>query len=177
LEALDKLFEWAYTRDTDFLENFYRYAGVIRVLDFLKTTIMEDDDDDDDDEEEYVVVGGGATTTTTIRMECIEIVVRIIAQVTYAGETNKEIATKIATAVVDCDGIQTLLQAAGDKYTGGGSGSGVIKLEILREIGSSFNNITHHCGELMGKELVLAILDLGMKISPSLIESLMILLH
>jgi hypothetical protein len=160
LEALDKLFEWAYTRDTNFLRNFYRYAGVIRIVDFLKTTIMEDDDDDDD-EEESVVGEGGATTT--IRMECIEIVVRVIAQVTYAGETNKEIATKIARAVVDCDGIQTLLQAAGDKYTtGGGSGSDVIiKLEILREIGSSFNNITHHCGELMGKELALAILDLG----------------
>jgi hypothetical protein len=155
LDALDKLFEWAYTRDTNFLKNFYRYAGVIRVVDFLKTTIMEEDD------EESVIVGGGGGATT-IRMECIEIVVRVIAQATYAGDQNKEIATKMATAVVDCDGIQTLLQAAGDKYTGGGRGGDVIKLEILREIGSSFNNITHHCGELMGKELALAILDLGM---------------
>ncbi|OEU11738.1 hypothetical protein FRACYDRAFT_244861 [Fragilariopsis cylindrus CCMP1102] len=167
LEALDTLFEWAYTRDTNFLTNFYLYGGVIRIVDFLKTTIMEE-----------VVVGGGGgaapTTTTTIRLECIEIVVRVIAQVTYAGETNKEIATKIATAVVDCDGIRILLQAAGDtnKYTtttggGGGSSSGSndvkIKLEILREIGSSFNNITHHCGELLGQELALAVLDLGMK--------------
>ena len=151
LEALDTLFEWAYTRDTTFLTNFYKYGGVIRIVDFLKTTITEDD-----------VVGR--------RLECIEIVVRVIAQVTYAGETNQEIATKIATAVMDCDGIQILLQAAaiaGDdnKYTSssGSSCSDVkIKLEILREIGSSFNNITHHCGELLGQELALAILDLGM---------------
>ncbi|OEU11364.1 hypothetical protein FRACYDRAFT_245776 [Fragilariopsis cylindrus CCMP1102] len=159
LEALDTLFEWAYTRDTIFLTNFYKYGGVIRIVDFLKTTIIMED----------VVVGGGGAAMTS-RLECIEIVVRVIAQVTYAGETNHEIATKIATAVVDCDGIQILLQAAGNnKYTstGGGSSSGSsndvkIKLEILREIGSIFNNITHHCGELLGQELALAILDLGM---------------
>merc|ERR1712183_861128 len=106
---MKKIFKWARTQDSKFLESFYMYAGIVRVFDFL-TAIMNDTNFYD----AYCV---GAT-----RMECIAWAAGVIAAVTYSGtdSSNKDIATKIATAAIDnnCYGLNTLIHPCREYYGG-----------------------------------------------------------
>jgi hypothetical protein len=85
-----------------FLKYVHAYGGVVRVIDFLKTTL---------DDEECI----GA-----IRMECIKKAATAIKRITYAGDDDNDegIVKMIATSVADFKGIETVLLAS-NEYTGG----------------------------------------------------------
>jgi len=88
---------------SNFLKQFDGYGGVLRVLDFLETTMKD-----------WKCIGA-------IRMKCMEQAACVIATVCYPGkdESNREIAKKNILAAVDHGGMQTMLLASDECNTGG----------------------------------------------------------
>jgi hypothetical protein len=122
LRALKNLFKWAFIGDNDFLKSFHTYGGIVKVLDFLKATMND------------------VNCKGSIRMKCIEKAARVIAMVAVVREDamNKDIAAKIATTLLDCDGINTLINAS-EEYTGGDD---IPQLEAMRCVWNALRNLT-----------------------------------
>jgi hypothetical protein len=122
LTALENLYKWAETEDSDFLKYFDIHGGIAKVLDFLNATMND------------------KNCKGQIRMECIEMAARVIAQVIYPGENaiNEDITTKIATTFIDYDGIDTLINAS-EEYTGG---KDVPQLKSVDSVWNAFRNLT-----------------------------------
>jgi hypothetical protein len=141
LRALNNLNTWALTNDSDFFKSFHTYGGIVRVLDFLKATMND------------------VNCKGSIRMECIESAADVISQVTF----NNEIAAKIITTLLDCDGIDTLINAS-DEYIGGYD---LPRLQVVNAVWCAFRYITHHIlknDSLISQEQAIAIFDTGIDI-------------
>lgn len=140
LLALEKMIGWAVTEDSNVLKYFHMYAGVIKVLDFLKTTL--------DDE----------TCVGSIRWKCIDMAASVICNVCYFGadNSNEDIATEILISAVKYGAIQTLL-AANEEYTGGND------TFELKAVGSIWNTLENICNEEaeIEKDQATSIFDLG----------------
>jgi hypothetical protein len=113
---------WACTYDLDSLKWFDIHGGVAKVLDFLKETTKD------------------MNCVGAIRMDCIACSTRVIWQVTCLGEngSNKDVATKIPATLMDCDGINTLIDAS-EEYT---EGEDVPQLTAVNFIWRALRNIT-----------------------------------
>mmetsp|Transcript_58368 Transcript_58368/g.67295 ORF Transcript_58368/g.67295 Transcript_58368/m.67295 type:complete len:498 (-) Transcript_58368:318-1811(-) len=134
LRALDKLFQWSYTKDSTYLNCFDRYSGIIRVFDFLKESITKKKEED----------GSALPLPNRMMMllECIEKASSVIQSVCFVGVdgVNTDIATKIATsAILDCDGIQTLILAS-EECTN--NPRGAYQFKALNTIWAAVRNIT-----------------------------------
>ncbi|OEU08671.1 hypothetical protein FRACYDRAFT_249572 [Fragilariopsis cylindrus CCMP1102] len=150
LRALDNLYTWASKGDNDSLKSFHIYGGIVKVLDFLKATMND------------------VNCKGSIRMECIEKAARVISTVTHTGENdeNKNIATKNATTLLDCDGIDTLINAS-EEYTGGDD---IPQLKAMRSVWNAFRNLTCILTKdlLMIQDTALTIFDTGIGIMSQL---------
>jgi hypothetical protein len=143
LRTLERLSKWAFTHDSDFLKSFHRYSGVVKVLDFLKKTMKD------------------GNCIGAVRMECIKKAANVIANVTHHGGNNEnvDIATKIATTLMECDGINTLINAS-EEYAGGDD---VPQLKALSSVWMALRNITVK-KDAISKDQAIAIFDTGIDI-------------
>ena len=118
--ALENLNNWTLTEDPDFFKWFDIHAGAVKVLDFLTETMKDPE-----------CVG-------VIRFKCIENAAYVITGFCYQGEkgVNKDITTKIATTLVNYDGINTLIKAS-EEYTG----EDVRQLEAVHSVWLALRNI------------------------------------
>jgi hypothetical protein len=144
LRTLERLNKWAFTQDSGFLKSFHACSGASSVLNFIKKTMNDGN-----------CVGAN-------RMECIENSTQLILQVTYSGEkgVNKEIATKIADSLMDCDGINTLIHAS-KEYAGGDD---IPQLKALNGIWNALRNITckkDAMKDTINKDQAIALFDTG----------------
>ena len=142
LRTLKKLRKWAYTHDGDFLKLFHACGGVLSVLNFLVKTMND------------------GNCVGVVRMKCIDDAASIIANTTYRGENNvnEDITKKIATSLVECDGINTLINAS-EEYSGGDDAS---QLEALWAVSCALQNISckmHLMEDLIKKDQAIALFD------------------
>jgi hypothetical protein len=147
LRTLDRLSKWASTQDSDFLRSFHRYSGVVKVLDFLKKTMKD------------------GNCIGAVRMECIKKAASVIVNVVHTGRNNEnvDIATKIAITLMECDGINTLINAS-EEYAGGDD---VPQLHALRTVWFALRNITHAqdaIKDAINKDQVIVFFDTGIDI-------------
>jgi hypothetical protein len=145
--TLNRLQKWALTEDPNFLKSFHRYSGVVKLLDFLNKTMKD------------------GNCVGTVRMECIEKTSRVIVSVTYSGENrvNTEIATNIAKSSMECDGIDTLINAS-EEYNGGDD---VPQLYALHCVWCALGNITRKTDVMkvvINKDQAIALFDTGIDI-------------
>ncbi|MGK3742781.1 MAG: hypothetical protein ACI90V_009637 [Bacillariaceae sp.] len=143
--TLDRLYKWAFTKDSDFLKSFHVCGEVLSVLTFLKKTMNDGN-----------CVGAA-------RMECVESAFLIFANITYTGESNvnMEIATNMAITLMECDGINTLINSS-EEYAGGDNTAPHLK--ILCIVWGLLLNITAKTDVMkdgLNKDQVIAIFDTG----------------
>jgi len=163
MQTLGKLLEWADTEDKTFLQNFDAYGGVLKLLDFIQTTLVDEETNKND--------GSG-----TICMGCIGKAACCIANVIYLGEdnTNLAIATKMATTLVNYNGIQTLLIAnnvllliSTDDTVFSHSSQ---HLDATKAIWGAFKNITYIVDkDVMKKEQAIDLFDSAMRMIRTLV--------
>ena len=147
LRTLEKLRKWASTEDGDFLKLFHACGGVLSVLNFLIRT-MDD-----------------GNCVGAVRIECIDNAALIIVDTTYPGENNvnEDIAKKIATSLMECDGINALINAS-EEYSGGDD---VPQLNALCSIWLALKNITCNRAamkDVSNKDQATALFDTGIDI-------------
>jgi hypothetical protein len=145
VRALANLHKWACTEDHAFLKSFHTYGGIAKVLDFLKATMND------------------GNCKGSIRMECIESAANVISTVTYSGENddNNEIAKDIATTLLNCDGINTLISAS-EEYTGGGD---IPQLKAVRSVWNAIMNLTYiFTTDSLSQDEAITIFDTGIDV-------------
>ena len=147
LRTLENLRKWASTEDGDFLKLFHACGGVLSVLNFLIRT-MDD-----------------GNCVGAVRIECIDNAALIIVDTTYPGENNvnEDIAKKIATSLMECDGINALINAS-EEYSGGDD---VPQLNALCSIWLALKNITCNRAamkDVSNKDQATALFDTGIDI-------------
>ena len=145
--TLERLHKWAQTEDGEFLKLFHACSGVLSVLNFIKKTM------------------NNGNCVGQVRMDCIEKAAQIIIHSTYSGtnKVNKKIATKIVTSLMECDGINTLINAS-EEYNGG---EDVPQLKALRFTWGALNNITSKMDAMkdaINKYQAIALFDTGIDI-------------
>jgi len=163
MRTLGTLLEWADTEDSTYLHNFDAYGGVLKLLDFIQTTLVDEETNKDD-------VAG------TICMGCIGKAACCIANVIYLGEdnTNVAIATKMTTTLVNYNGIQTLLIAnnvllliSTDDTVFSHSSQ---HLDAAKAIWGAFKNITYIVDkDVMKKEQAIELFDSAMRMIRTLV--------
>ena len=146
LRALKVLYKWALTEDVDFVKLFNTYAGIVRVVDFLKATMND------------------THCKGSMRMRCIENAAAVIAKI--ANTDENEIVTKIVATLVDCDGINALI-AASEEYTGG---KDVPQLKAVCSVWRACRNLTCvlSCNSLMIQDTSIIIFGTGIDIMSQL---------
>jgi hypothetical protein len=149
LYTLEILRKWAYTEDGDFLKLFHACNGGLIVLNFIKKTMND------------------GNCVGQVRMECIEKAAQVIMGVNCIDENNVnlEIATKIAASIMECDGINTLINAS-EEYNGGEDAP---ELNALFFVWNALNNITAVGTDVMtedaiNKEQAIALFDTGIDV-------------
>jgi hypothetical protein len=118
----------------------------VRVVDFLKATMND------------------VTCKGLIRTECIVKAAHVISTVIFKGENsiNEDIAAKIATTLIDCDGMDTLINVS-EEYTGG---KDIPQLEAVCSVWNAFRTLSHFLttDSLMSQEQAIAIFDTGIDV-------------
>ena len=147
LRTLEKLNKWAFTKDGDFLKLFHACNGVLIVLNFIKKTMND------------------GNCVGQVCMECIEKAAKVIGMVIYPGENkvNEDIANKIATSLMECDGITALINAS-KEYSGGDD---VPQLNALYPVWCALQNISNKMyaiEDLINKDQAIALFDTGIDI-------------
>jgi len=143
--TLEKLFDWAETKDPDYLRYFDRYSGVVKVLDFLEQ-IMKD-----------------STCKGAIRMECIgkaALVIKSVCSSVEDGSNNNDVASKIASTLIECEGIDTLIDASRE-YTGGDN---ISQIWAVQSVLGALSNIILLKDHAIGKEKAVALFNTGVDI-------------
>jgi len=145
--ALDRLIQWADTGDPEFLKLFHRYAGDIKVLDFLTATLID------------------SNCVGTIRMRCIQKAANVLMLVCSQKHdgSNKEIVTKIATSVMNYNGIDTLINAS-EEYFGGDD---LPQVQALERVWAALASLACHTGAMetaINKDKANILFDTGIDI-------------
>ena len=146
--ALDTLFKWSGTEDSEYLKYFHVYGGIVKVVDFLKAIMIN------------------SNCVGTVRMECIEKAADVISEVcSYSGDNGNtsEIVTKLITSAMDYDVIGTLINVS-EEYSGGDD---VPRLEALDSVWTAFRNITSHInenGNKLSQDQAIVLFDTGIDI-------------
>mmetsp|Transcript_48063 Transcript_48063/g.54460 ORF Transcript_48063/g.54460 Transcript_48063/m.54460 type:complete len:455 (+) Transcript_48063:223-1587(+) len=159
MRTLELLFDWAQTHDAQYLQYFHRYAGVVKVLDFLQQTLHD------------------ATCQGPSRMECIgkaALVIQAVCSVSAAtvvvvddsticstsNEEEEPIASQIAETLIECGGIDILIEAS-QEYTGGDDLS---QMYAVQSVLAALSNIILVKEDVIGKETALAFFNTGVDI-------------
>jgi hypothetical protein len=147
LRTLKKLIKWAYTEDGDFLKLFHACGGVLSVSNFLIKTMND------------------GNCVGAVRMECINKAASVIKNTTYSGKNNvnADIAAKIATSLMECDGVNTLINAS-EEYN---DGDDVPQLNALDSVWCALRNITCRWDvieDVINKDQAIALVDTGIDI-------------
>jgi hypothetical protein len=149
LYTLARLSKWAETEKGNFLKLFHKCNGILIVLNFL-INIMND-----------------GNCVGQVRMECIEKAAQVIRSVIYPGENkvNEDIAKKISKSLIECDGINTLINAT-EEYNGG---EDVHELNALYFVWKALVNITTFETDVMtedtiNKDQAIALFDTGIDV-------------
>ena len=100
-----------------------------------------------------------------VRMGCIEKAATVIGMVIYPGENkvNEDIANKIATSLMECDGINALINAS-KEYSGGDD---VSQLNALYPVWCALQNISNKMyaiEDLINKDQAITLFDTGIDI-------------
>ncbi|OEU10357.1 hypothetical protein FRACYDRAFT_247390 [Fragilariopsis cylindrus CCMP1102] len=146
LQTLKNVYKWAATHahGGDFLKLLRACGGISSVLTFLIKTMYDGN-----------CVGAN-------RMECIKYAALIIGNATYLGENNvnEDIAKKMVTSIMECDGINPLI-AASEEYSGGDD---IPQLNALDSVWYALRNISCRMDEmkdLIIKDQAIALFDTG----------------
>jgi hypothetical protein len=144
LQTLKYVYKWAHN-GVDFLKLFHACGGISSLLNFLIKTMYDGN-----------CVGAN-------RMECIEYVALIIGDATSLEENNvnEDIAKKVVTSIMECDGINPLIAAASEEYSGGDD---VPQLNALDSVWYALRNISSEMDEmkdLINKDQAIALFDTG----------------
>ncbi|OEU06746.1 hypothetical protein FRACYDRAFT_253515 [Fragilariopsis cylindrus CCMP1102] len=149
LYTLERLLKWTCTKNGNILRLFHACNGVLIVLNFIKKTMND------------------GNCVGQVRMECIGKAAQAIRGVIYRGENNvnKDIAKKISKSLIECDGINTLINAS-EEYNGG---EDVHELNALYFVWMVLKNITAFkidvmTGDGINKDQTIALFDTGIDV-------------
>ena len=149
LYTLVRLSKWAKTKNGNFLRLFHACNGVLIVLNFIKKTMND------------------GNCVGQVRMECIEKAAQVITGVINPdkNKVNFPLAAKIAASILECDGINTLINAS-EEYDGR---EDVPELNALCLVWKALDNITAFETDVMTEDVInkdqtIALFDTGIDV-------------